>query len=247
MCMRPFTVFRWRPSRGASFRETNVCQSCARLKNLCQVCLLDLEYGLPSVIRDNMLARAGMHVDEMPEDLHNREWQQDIMEQEATKGHAFSYDSVENRQLLHKLAESNPLIHLAEDTAAASSSSSTENKKQIVCKFWQMGKCKRGAACPYSHSGVGGTAEKKKTQQDGVKRSLKDDNDDDNNRESSTLKDHDHHDADATPAKKKPRNEEEETTAKKNDGKDEDEDDGSEDDDPLGLSATYESMNPRNL
>ena len=29
------------------FKKTEVCQTCAKLKNVCQTCMLDLEYGLP--------------------------------------------------------------------------------------------------------------------------------------------------------------------------------------------------------
>lgn len=34
------------------FKKTEVCQTCSHLKNVCQTCLLDLEYGLPIQIRD---------------------------------------------------------------------------------------------------------------------------------------------------------------------------------------------------
>jgi hypothetical protein len=27
------------------FKKTEVCQTCAKLKNVCQTCLLDLQYG----------------------------------------------------------------------------------------------------------------------------------------------------------------------------------------------------------
>lgn len=45
MCDRPFTLFQWRPGRGEGYRKTEVCQSCARIKNICQTCILDLQYG----------------------------------------------------------------------------------------------------------------------------------------------------------------------------------------------------------
>lgn len=43
--MRPFTVFRWCPGRGARFKKTEICQTCCKIKNVCQTCLLDLQYG----------------------------------------------------------------------------------------------------------------------------------------------------------------------------------------------------------
>ena len=47
MCDRPFTVFKWRPGRGEGYRKTEVCQVCAKVKNLCQTCILDLQFGKP--------------------------------------------------------------------------------------------------------------------------------------------------------------------------------------------------------
>ena len=38
------------------FKKTEICQICAKLKNVCQTCLLDLEYGLPIQVRDQALA-----------------------------------------------------------------------------------------------------------------------------------------------------------------------------------------------
>eukprot|EP00753_Platysulcus_tardus_P022395 PLAT9507.1.p1 GENE.PLAT9507.1~~PLAT9507.1.p1 ORF type:complete len:417 (-),score=142.94 PLAT9507.1:206-1456(-) len=56
ICSRPYTVFRWRPNRRAASRKTEVCQTCAKMKNVCQSCVLDLEYGLPVPVRDTFLA-----------------------------------------------------------------------------------------------------------------------------------------------------------------------------------------------
>ncbi|XP_037364219.2 pre-mRNA-splicing factor RBM22-like [Talpa occidentalis] len=44
ICARPFTVFRWCPGVRMRFKKTEVCQTCSKLKNVCQTCLLDLEY-----------------------------------------------------------------------------------------------------------------------------------------------------------------------------------------------------------
>lgn len=46
ICNRPFTTFRWCPGAGMRYKKTEICQTCSKLKNVCQTCLLDLEFGL---------------------------------------------------------------------------------------------------------------------------------------------------------------------------------------------------------
>lgn len=55
ICARPFTVFRWQPSGRGRFKKTEICQTCAKMKNVCQTCLLDLQYGLPVEVRDKLM------------------------------------------------------------------------------------------------------------------------------------------------------------------------------------------------
>ena len=38
------------------YKTTVICQTCAKGKNVCQTCLLDLEYNLPTQVRDTALA-----------------------------------------------------------------------------------------------------------------------------------------------------------------------------------------------
>lgn len=44
VCERPYTKFRWKAGSGR-FKNTVLCQMCAKLKNVCQVCMFDLQYG----------------------------------------------------------------------------------------------------------------------------------------------------------------------------------------------------------
>ena len=70
MCDRPYSSYKWRPGRGEGYKRTQICQTCAKVKNLCQSCLLDLQFGtttyqlcisiiftgLPSQLRDAVLS-----------------------------------------------------------------------------------------------------------------------------------------------------------------------------------------------
>jgi pre-mRNA-splicing factor RBM22/SLT11 len=59
VCQRPFTVFRWKPDSSGSgqlrYKKTEICQTCAKLKNVCQTCLFDLDFGLPVELRDKFI------------------------------------------------------------------------------------------------------------------------------------------------------------------------------------------------
>ncbi|KAI8813805.1 hypothetical protein BJ742DRAFT_787510 [Cladochytrium replicatum] len=44
ICGQPFTVFKWSPGQGMRFKKTEICQTCAKIKNVCPTCVLNLEY-----------------------------------------------------------------------------------------------------------------------------------------------------------------------------------------------------------
>lgn len=151
ICTRPFTVFRWKPGKRARYKKTEICQTCARMKNVCQTCVLDLQYNLPVQVRDTFLAReageggtlvpggeASGAVVDVPESDANREWfaQQHarMLEQE---GAVSAYGKVASHSsALLQLARKEPYY---------------KRNRPHLCSFFARGECNRGETCPYLH------------------------------------------------------------------------------------------------
>ncbi|KAL8993928.1 MAG: hypothetical protein Q9169_005979 [Polycauliona sp. 2 TL-2023] len=108
ICTRPFTIFRWKADRTARTKRTNICLTCARLKNCCQCCMLDLSFGLPIVVRDAALKMVAPG----PESSINREYyaQENEREIEEGRGGVEEYEKTDEkaRELLRRLANSEP-------------------------------------------------------------------------------------------------------------------------------------------
>ncbi|PSC73683.1 zinc finger CCCH domain-containing 40 [Micractinium conductrix] len=133
---RPYTVFRWRPGNDARYKKTIVCQEVAKAKNVCQVCLLDLEYGLPVEVRDKALAAAGgATVEALPESDAGREYALQRMQVEGDLDRS-AFDTAKPNELLMKLRRTEPYY---------------ARNRARVCSFFVRGECKRGAECPYRH------------------------------------------------------------------------------------------------
>lgn len=148
ICERPFTVFRWKPGAKMRFKKTEVCQTCAKLKNVCQTCLLDLEYGLPTQVRDAALGLT----DDTPTSDVNREYHTQNQEVALAAaggltpvgqlGHAIASDAgsgggaLRGHELLLKLARKKPYY---------------KRNQAHICSFWVKGECRRGEECPYRH------------------------------------------------------------------------------------------------
>eukprot|EP01018_Ginkgo_biloba_P018433 Gb_38162 [translate_table: standard] len=136
ICTRPFTVFRWRPGRDARYKKTEVCQTCSKLKNVCQVCLLDLEYGLPVQVRDTALAINTN--DAIPKSDVNREYFAEEQDRKARAGidYESSYGKARPNDTILKLQRTTPYY---------------KRNRAHVCSFYVRGECTRGAECPYRH------------------------------------------------------------------------------------------------
>lgn len=151
ICQRPFTVFRWQPGHRARFKKTEVCQMCAKTKNVCQTCILDLEYGLPVQVRDS----ARCIEQNLPRSSINREYNQQLLEQAMSTSkdptapfggldtvatgataHAGGGKLPSNSDMLKKLARTKPYY---------------QRNRPHICSFYVKGECKRGEECPFRH------------------------------------------------------------------------------------------------
>ncbi|KZT40836.1 hypothetical protein SISSUDRAFT_1059890 [Sistotremastrum suecicum HHB10207 ss-3] len=136
-CARPFTVFRWNPgqSSGSRFKQTVICQTCAKIKNVCQTCILDLEYHLPTQVRDTALALKN----EAPNSDINREYYSQNMDGKldgAKSGLDTGRASSAGKEMLKELARSDPYY---------------KRNRPKICSFFVKGECNRGTECPFRH------------------------------------------------------------------------------------------------
>ncbi|GKU94911.1 hypothetical protein SLEP1_g8335 [Rubroshorea leprosula] len=136
ICTRPFTVFRWRPGRDARYKKSEICQTCSKLKNVCQVCLLDLEYGLPVQVRDTALSINSN--DAIPKSDVNREYFAEEHDRRARAGldYESSFGKVRPSDTILKLQRTTPYY---------------KRNRAHICSFYVRGECTRGAECPYRH------------------------------------------------------------------------------------------------
>ncbi|KAI8997405.1 hypothetical protein BDB01DRAFT_35924 [Pilobolus umbonatus] len=135
ICQRPFTVFRWLPGTNMRYKKTEICQTCAKVKNVCQTCVLDLQYGLPVEVRDKALSLKS----EAPSTDINRQYFAQNLANKVDDGDVV-YDKAKispaGREMLKKLARSEPYY---------------KRNRAHICSFFLKGECKRGDGCPYRH------------------------------------------------------------------------------------------------
>jgi len=98
---------------------------------VCQVCLLDLEYGLPVQVRDSAMP----NVEQIPLSDVNREYFADQAERRVEQGLVNYGKSLPDPTLI-KLARVKPYY---------------KRNRAHVCSFFVRGECNRGSECPYRH------------------------------------------------------------------------------------------------
>lgn len=110
------------------------------MKNVCQTCILDLEYGLPTQIRDAALGKQ----DDAPTQLINKLYYTQMMEAELEKvGEGGSLDDHHDprglsvgKEVLKSMARKDPYY---------------KRNRAHLCTFFAKGECNRGNECPFTH------------------------------------------------------------------------------------------------
>jgi len=146
ICDTPFTVFAWQAGTKGRMKRVEICKSCARAKNVCQVCIYDLDYGLPVAMRDKILREEdGIHqgggggsllTTAVPQSDANRSW---FNAQQARM--------IENGELDHNVSTA---AH-AKLSSVARMEPRYERNLPKLCSFYAKGECNRGANCPFRH------------------------------------------------------------------------------------------------
>jgi pre-mRNA-splicing factor RBM22/SLT11 len=104
-------------------------------KNVCQTCVLDLEYGLPVQVRDSALEEHEKM--KMPLSDTNREYMVEQYEREDVGlAGTLAYGKNTPSALLNRLARRTPYY---------------KRNLPHLCSFFARGACARGALCPYRH------------------------------------------------------------------------------------------------
>ncbi|KAF7459401.1 Cwf5-like with 2 ZnR domains (CCCH and RRM domains missing) [Cryptosporidium felis] len=110
ICNRPCTAFRWKLANSKKYNQTTICSSCAKIKNVCQSCVSDLNFGLPLYARDEYIKARREAGDEealkllnIPDSVDNRDH---FMENKLNgDDETFNRRLTENQQIRKKLLE----------------------------------------------------------------------------------------------------------------------------------------------
>ena len=139
VCERIYSVFYWK-IENIPYR-TCICQICAKSANVCQVSLLDLDIGVPVVVRNKLLQQQAEEYKSKARRWYNNR----VIEKKIENGEEWTDSTIRDR-----VRQLDPtLVALAQQYVQADPYLSF--KKPLVCQDWLMGNCIYGESCYYSH------------------------------------------------------------------------------------------------
>lgn len=141
-----------------------MCQDVAKARNVCQVCLLDLKYGVPTQVRDAALGLA--NDDAAPRSAVGVEYALTQEAAQGTLGQRYLGPAGPGLALAGPVGASTALAGPGDAVGDAPPPPAAgaamlerlarrphyyERNKAKICSFFAKGECKRGAECPYRH------------------------------------------------------------------------------------------------
>ena len=145
ICKRPFTVFTWKPDANSRNKKTEICPTCAKLKNVCQTCLFDLQFGLPVELRDKFLKKKIV----IPKEQANL----DFFISKATENFEnlnLPYYKPDAYKISPELSAIKNIIE-NKDKNNNDKNKIIKRNQRYICSFFLRGECNRGNLCPYRH------------------------------------------------------------------------------------------------
>jgi pre-mRNA-splicing factor RBM22/SLT11 len=142
ICENPFTVFAWQAGTKGRLKRVEICKTCAQAKNVCQVCIYDLQYGLPVKVRDRVLRESGTAssssalTSAVPQSNANRAWYYAQQQRAIEQGNTATSLNVMAHAQLQDMARMEPRY---------------ERNLPKLCSFFAKGECDRGSTCPFRH------------------------------------------------------------------------------------------------
>ena len=159
---RPYTAFRWQPGSEARYKETIIAAEVAIAKNVCQVCLMDMEFNLPVAVRDRLMGQGGSSggaggsggaaegVIAEPSSDVNKEFywenQRRMLEEGTLQGYTAGGGGGSGGKMVGQSFEK--LAALSRNQAA---NPYYDRNLPKLCSFWCLQTCNRvvNSACPY--------------------------------------------------------------------------------------------------
>ena len=153
---RPYTAFRWTPGPAARPKETIIAAEVAVAKNVCQTCLMDMEYNVPVAVRDALHAArtpadAASSAQATPAVETNRDffWANQRQAFDESSPQAFQESQLADGAVPASAQALNSLSALSR--RGTSSSRSYDRNLPRLCSFWVRKSCNRAAnrTCPF--------------------------------------------------------------------------------------------------
>lgn len=154
---RPYTAFRWQPGSEARYKETIIAAEVAIAKNVCQVCLMDMEYNLPVAVRDKLMGsgQLGGSAEDgtiaTPSSDVNKEFYWENQRQMLAEGTLQGFQGAGQGGVGGKMDQSFAKLSALSRNHGASATPYYDRNLPKLCSFWCLQTCNRvvNSACPY--------------------------------------------------------------------------------------------------